>query len=296
MGWTVTRTDGKGNERYTACYRDLRGQQHSAGTFTTPKAADRAWQRAEAKLAEGRLGDPRRGRQTFRRYVEDEWLPNHEMEIRTRENYTYYLNRRILPWFGPMRMIEVLPVDVREWINHLKGSDISPSVIRYCLTILSAIFTTALNDQITQLHPCRGVRTPPVMKPIRAIITPEQFDQICSALPSEAMRLLIETNIETGLRWGELTELRVKDINHANRILTVTRVAVELVPKFHPAGGRFLVKEYPKDREHRRLSLSSHLVDKLAAWVAENDLRDDDLLFPMPEQSSQPRIDRKSVV
>jgi hypothetical protein len=49
----------------------------------------------------GRLGDPRRGRQTFRRYVTEEWLPNHVMEASTREAYTYQLGKHILPWFGP---------------------------------------------------------------------------------------------------------------------------------------------------------------------------------------------------
>jgi hypothetical protein len=32
--------------------------------------------------------------------------------------------------------------------------------IQYCLIVLSAIFTTALNDQVTFLHPCS--RTPQV--------------------------------------------------------------------------------------------------------------------------------------
>lgn len=33
------------------------------------------------------------------------------MEARTRENYSYYLDRYILPWFGAMRMVEVMPAD-----------------------------------------------------------------------------------------------------------------------------------------------------------------------------------------
>jgi hypothetical protein len=44
--------------------------------------------------------------------------------------------------------------------------------------ILSAIFTTALNDQITFLHPCKGVKTPPVPLKPHTIITPEQFSAV----------------------------------------------------------------------------------------------------------------------
>jgi len=83
------------------------------------------------------------------------------------------------------------------------------AVIAENKVILSAIFTTALNDQVTFLHPCKGVKTPPVPVKPRTIITPEQFTAIYEALPDARWRLLVETDIESGLRWGELTELRV---------------------------------------------------------------------------------------
>ena len=70
------------------------GRQRSAGTFSKQRQADRAWQRAEGKVAQGHLGDPSRGRRTFRDYVEQTWLPNHEIEASTRQSYTYVLRVR----------------------------------------------------------------------------------------------------------------------------------------------------------------------------------------------------------
>ncbi|NED58934.1 site-specific integrase, partial [Micromonospora aurantiaca] len=69
-------------------------------------------------------------------------------------------------------MIDILPVDVREWVTHLQNEGVNPPTIRYCMTVLSAIFTTALNDLVIVLHPCKGVKTPPVPKKKRTIITP----------------------------------------------------------------------------------------------------------------------------
>jgi len=83
----------------------------------------------------------------------------------------------------------------------------------------------------------------------RTIITPEHFGSIYSALPDADAQLLVETEIESGLRWAELTELRVRDLDFGSRILTVSRAVVEVHPRFHPDGGRFLIKQYPKDRE-----------------------------------------------
>ena len=100
-----------------------------------------------------------------------------------------------------------------------------------------------MDDQVTFLHPCKGVRTPPVPRKPLQIITPEQFDQIYRALPVADYQLLVETEIESGLRWGELTERRVKDLD-GTRVLTVSRAVVEVNPKYHPTQGRFLVKDY----------------------------------------------------
>jgi integrase len=285
MGYSKKRIDRHGKPRYTACYLDVRGSERSAGTFANKKDSDKAWQKAELRQAEGRLSDPRRGRQTFRRYVTEEWLPNHVIEATTREGYTYQLNKHIMPWFGPMRMNEIMASHVREWVTHLQAKGVSPATIQKVRFILSAIFTTALND-VTSLHPCKGVKTPTVPKKPLKIITPKQFDAIYAAIPDATLRLLAETDIESGLRWGELTELRVSDLDLITRVLTVSRTVVQVDPKFHPTGGRFLVKEYPKDKEYRRLKLSTQLTVKIAAHIKDANLGPGDLIFAMAPQDS----------
>jgi hypothetical protein len=82
---------------------------------------------------------------------------------------------------------------------------------------------------------------------MRAIITPEQFDQLYQAICSDTMQLLVEADVESGMRWGELTELRPSDLDFRTGVVTVSRVAVELPRRFHPEGGRFLIKDYPKE-------------------------------------------------
>lgn len=292
MGYSFKREDSKGRVRWTACYSDLQGKVRSAGTSSSKRLADRAWQRKEAQVSEGRAGDPARGRMTFQRYVEDTWLPNHVMEPTTREGYTYSLYKHIMPDFGEMRMIDVLPEHVRAWIAKLQKNSVGVSTIKHCKMILSAIFTTALNDQVTFLHPCKGVKTPPVVVKPLEIITPEQFDAMYQALPNAEAQLLVETDIESGLRWGELTELRVKDLDFETRILTISRTVVEVDPKFHPTGKRFWIKEYPKDKEHRRFKLSDQIVEKLKTHRDAQGLSRDDLLFSFREHSSKNPIMR----
>jgi hypothetical protein len=138
MGYAQKRIGRHCKPRYTAVYHDLRGECRSAGTFANKKDANTAWQRAEAKVAEGRLNDPRRGRQTFHRYVTEEWLPHHVMEVTMREAYTYQIGKHILPWFGPMKMNEIMPAHVREWVTDLQGKGVSSASIQKVRFILSA--------------------------------------------------------------------------------------------------------------------------------------------------------------
>jgi integrase len=179
-----------------------------------------------------------------------------------------------------MRMADIFPEHIREWIAHMQREGQSAWTIQYCKSsILSSIFTTALNDQVTYIHPCRGVKIPTVPATVRTIITPEQFEVIYGALPDADAQLLVETAIESGLRWGELAELRVRDLDIPTRILTVSRKVTEVNREFHPDGRRFLVGLYPKDKEYRRLKLSPQITAKLQAHTKAHGLGPDGLLF-----------------
>jgi len=283
MGHSYRREGVNGKPRYAAIYHDNRGVRRSAGTFATKREADRAWASAEADALLGHGRDPRRGRITFNSYVTGSWLPNHQLEHTTRQRYSYQIGKYLIPEFGAMRMSDIAPLHVREWITRLKDQDVSASTIADLKTVLSAIFTTALNDQITATHPVRGVKTPTVARKPRTIVTPEQFDSIHQALPEGGWRVLVELDVESGLRWGELTELRVRDVNSPSRMLTVARAVVEINARFREVDApRFLVKDYPKDKEYRRVKLSPEIASLLREHIQTNRLRRDDLLFAMP--------------
>jgi hypothetical protein len=71
MGWSKKRKYVKGRAAYTAMYRDIRGVERSAGTFSSRKDADKAWQMAEARASEGRVTPASRGSVRFEPYVRD---------------------------------------------------------------------------------------------------------------------------------------------------------------------------------------------------------------------------------
>jgi integrase len=289
VGFSRKRMGRDGKPRYTAYYLDLRGQERSAGTFSSKRDAEKAWQKAEVTVSTGKPGDPSRGRQTFEAYVLGKWLPHHQLEPGVKSNYAGHIRNHLLPFFGPMKMRDILPEHVREWVTQMKDKGASAYTIQFAKgSVLSGVFTTALSDGVVAIHPCRGVKTPPAPSNPLRIITPAQFDRLYQALPDTDARLLVETDIESGLRWGELTELRVRDLDFGTCILTVSRAVVELTQEEHPDGERFLVKDYPKDKEYRRFKLSPQITAKIQAHVTARRLADDDLLFTY-QPPAQPR-------
>jgi integrase len=178
-----------------------------------------------------------------------------------------------------MKMADIQPIHVREWVSDLINHGMSPATIRHQKIILSAIFTTALNDHLIPLHPCKGVKTPTVPVTEYRILTPDEIARLLLALPNDPARLLVETAIGSGLRWGELIELRPHDLHTASGILTVTRAVVELHPDDHPTGDRFLIKPYPKSKRSRRFRLDPTLIAAIRAHITQHRLASDDLFF-----------------
>ena len=141
------------------------------------------------------------------------WLP--------RADCTSAVYRHTMWFFGPMRMRDIGPAQVREWITALTARGVSARRIEYAKnSVLGAIFTTALEDGVIVAHPSHRVQTDPVPRKPRKIITAAQFDALYAALPDSDAQLLVETAIETGLRWGELTGLRAGGIDVAAGVLT----------------------------------------------------------------------------
>jgi hypothetical protein len=144
MGFSRKRIGRDGKPRYTAYYLDIRGQERSAGTFSSKKDANDAWKKAEGAVSAGKPGDPSRGRQTFKVYVLEKWLPHHLLEPGVRSNYAGHIRNHLLPFFGPMKMRDIMPEHVRQWVTYMKDKGASAQTIKYSKgSVLNAIFTTS---------------------------------------------------------------------------------------------------------------------------------------------------------
>jgi integrase len=94
---------------------------------------------------------------------------------------------------------------------------------------------------------------------------------------------MVETAINTGLRWGELIALKPRHLDLATGRLTGEETIVEVSIKNSPTGQRMLTKPYPKDNEPRTMGLPPDLVPQLADSITTRGLKAGDLLFATRE-------------
>lgn len=133
--------------------------------------------------------------------------PNHVTECRAFRQLRYPTSPEatvgtfLLGWFGKMKMIEIGPGEIRTFLHGLQRQGISPATRARCKTVLSAIFTAALQDQVVFRHPCTGVKTATQpQRPLR-ILTPEEYQQVREAMDPQ-WRVCLDVLIETGVRWA----------------------------------------------------------------------------------------------
>jgi integrase len=282
MAWTRSRSGPKGL-RHTGYYRDPAGRTRSAGTFADERRALAAAIRAEGKVAEGVWFDRAAGRVSFADYVETVWWPSLHLEVTTLAGYRSYLDKHFLPHFGPMPMGDVLPSHVQAWVTAALGAGLAPrSVVKYHV-MLHGIFEQAVRDRVIPHNPAAGTRLPKVVKKSRRILTPEEFQTLLSHIPERWLPLVL-TDIETGLRWGELVALRPRHIDWLRRTITVSETIVEVSRKHSPTGERLIVKPYPKDNEPRTITVTDDLLTVLAGRIQQYALGRNDYLFPSVDQ------------
>jgi integrase len=294
------------NGHWTALYELRPNVYRSAGTFASRAEAEQAWREVERDLRVGNYLDPARSRWTFRRYAEEKFLPLHTgVKINTRKNYASDLRSHLLPFFGDMQLGEIYPEHVRVWVTQMQQAGYAPSTIRTRKAALSTVFSRAVADRYLRINPAYGVKTPKEPPQRIRALAPQDVPRLLAGLPGPVSRMLVELDLHTGLRWGELTELRGRDVKDDDAdelrvFLDVQRAVVDAGTEFTEDGTRFYVEQTTKGGYDRKVGLSVAMTDKLLTYLEEHEVGEDDLVFPSARlraewEAVHPKPPRKSL-
>jgi integrase len=199
--------------------------------------------------------DQASGRVRFRNYVGNIWLPSRRVEVSMVAGYRSYLDKHLLRFFGDRPMAEILPAHVLDRVTAAVGSGLSPASVRKYHVMLHLVFKLAVRDRVIVTNPCETIELPKVPPREARILAPEEYDRLVEEVP-DRFRVLVMTDIETGLRWGELIALRPRHIDLLRKTISVEQTIVEASHKHSPTGQRMIVRDYRRDAPRRQAQLS----------------------------------------
>ena len=212
----------RGGKRYKVAYRDARGSVVSK-TFPRLEEAKTFQDEQSGRRRTGDLPDTSKARRTVSE-LWDHFSATREtrggkaIKPSTFASYEARWTKHIAPTFGRRRVGEVSRDEVKRYLVTLQGST-SLDTRRKVQQVLHKLFSVGLYDGWVTRNPCDGIGMPPAeVKRDPMALTDEQVAAIAAEVP-ENYRALIWTLAETGMRIGEASALRVKNLNGSIRVV-----------------------------------------------------------------------------
>jgi integrase len=155
----------------------------------------------------------------------EQWWVQRDLKDRTREHYRKLLDQHILlSKLARLRLRDITADDVRDWYASLDRG--TPTLRAHCYGLLRTIMATAVIDSKISATPCviRGAGSVQRKITIRPA-TLDELVKLVDAMPDryKAMVLLASW---CALRFGELAELRRKDIDVEDGVIRIRRGVV----------------------------------------------------------------------
>jgi len=253
--------------RYRVRYRTPDRKSREKAGFKVKRDAELYLASVEVKKATGEFIDVSAGKVTVRT-LGAVWLASqtHLKPSALRVIETAW-RVHVEPAWGDKAISELRHTEIQSWLSRMTTGGprkpLSGAVVIRNYGVLAAILDNAVKDRLLPSNPARGVTLPRKAKKVRRYLTHEEVWKVATAAGEYSTLVLLLAY--TGLRWGEVTALRVKHLDALRRRLTVAENAVALGSVIHVGT--------PKSHEARVVPYPQFLSEPIAR-LAEGKTRD----------------------
>lgn len=179
-----------------------------------------------------------------------------KVKLSTYNSYKSKVQLHILPNIGEIRLRELMPTDIDQWILQLSLS-LSPSSVHAVHRVLKTGLAQAVRQDLLKKDPTLTIDLPKLEKQRIRAFSIEQQKKIKEAARLDEKYLPIIIALETGMRIGEISALRWSDIDFFEKTIHIQRTLQRLQVD---AGKTALVEGSPKTFQSKRiLPLSTQL-------------------------------------
>jgi integrase len=208
---------------------------------------------------------------TLGEYTTD-WLETRTLKPRTKIGYEASYNNFIRDKLGNVTLSALNAETVRRWYSAMDKT--KPTARAHAYQLLHAVCATALTDGLLTANPCNLPRamSAPTQKQT-TILGVDDIAKLANSIEPQRFKSLVLVAAWCGLRFGEVVELRRKDIGLDGAIVTVARAVTHRKGECHP--------DTTKTGKGRTVVVPPHIRQDLMDHLEHNvGDKPDSLLFP----------------
>lgn len=256
-----------------------RGGKYRSRTKDRKVDAERWLVAQNAADDRGEWLDPKSGEETFGPVAED-WLRDRARSVAatTWPRDDSVMRNQVLPAFAGVQLKHISPDSINDWIESLEAQGFSPATIRKAHQLLAMVLDQAKLARKIPDNPARirgAIHLPTVDSREMRFLDADEIQTLADAIDPH-YRALVLTAAYTGLRWGELSGLRRRNLD-----LEIATIRVE--ESLAEVGGEHIRKD-PKSRASKRtVALSAGVVDVLRGHLEEHPVIGDGAVFTGPD-------------
>jgi len=238
-------------QRWEARYRKPDGKTARKGGFRVRDDAQAYLDEVSHSKREGTYIAPSRGRATIST-LGAKWLVAHKVSVKpsTYRSDESAWRIHVQPQWGDRQVVSIEHDEVQEWVTELAEKKSATTVTR-CYGVLAAILDAAVKAKRVNANVARDVKLPRRTIRRRPYLTHAQVEALAEQAKDRGD--FIRFLAYTGLRWGEATGLRVRDMKIDKRRANIEENAVEV--------GYKIITGTPKTHERRVVAYPAFLDD-----------------------------------
>lgn len=266
---------GKGS-RWRARYVDSQGREHTKAFGR--KSDAQAWLDGEtADHVTGTWADPKLSAVTFGTMAERWFKTKATRAPKTVAGYRSLLDTVVLPRWSDVALRDVTFEDYQEWITGLSvngstkrpGKGLSASRVIQAHQVADQVIRYAIKAKHLTVSPIADVELPAKIDTEQRYLTHELLHRL--AVAAGRFRTLVLVLGYCGLRFGEASALRVRDVDLQGRRITVRRSATYVT-------GQGMVEGTTKTKAARTVPVPAFLAPLLTTEIGDREPWD--LVFP----------------
>jgi integrase len=275
-GSILTSQTRSGKKRYEVHWRDPERRLHEKA-FSTRRDADLFLASVQVSIAKGEYIDAKASKVL----IDDlgrEWLTSRtHLKPSSLRPLEIAWRLHVSPLWGKTPVGGVQHSRVQTWVSKLgtQPNALSATSVIRAYGVLASILDVAVKDRRIHSNPARGVNLPRKQGKPRVYLTHAQVDLLAGQAGDKGGIVLALAY--TGLRWGELTGLRVRHVDTVRRRFLTAENAVDVGGTIHvgtPKSHESRSVPYPAFLDDLVLeALSGKTRDKLAFGDGERHLR-----------------------